>query len=434
MSNIKKFKPLIFLLVVTVITLNLWVTSKSSLSTILATPLTSLSQILALLGIVLMSCSILISTRITFIEKLLKGMDKAYGVHQIAGSLAFIFILSHPLLLVIQALPRIQVATMYLFPSVNLSYTLGIFALYSMVLSFVFMAFIKLPYNIWKLTHKLLGVTFLLGSVHALMVGSDIAAFLPLKVWLSSWIGIGIFSTMYSLFFYRKFGPKFSYQIERIERTVDIVTIFLRPQSEKVISFEPGQFVYVEFKNKKIGRELHPFSIASGINDERIQLSAKIVGDYTLKLAQNLREGNGSLLYGPYGQFAGNASSLKNCIWIAGGIGITPFLSMLSSEIARPTDKSIHFYYTYSTKEEGSFLNQVQVLSENAPHVKFFDWCTQEKKRLSADVIKNHLDLAGIDAIFLCGSLSMMEGLKKQFMSIGVSEQKIIYENFAYIT
>lgn len=361
-------------------------------------------------------------------------MDKAYGIHQIAGSLAFIFILSHPLLLVIQALPQVQLASSYLLPSGNLSYTLGIFALYSMVLSFVFMAFIKLPYNIWKLTHKLLGAAFLLGSVHALTVGSDIAAFLPLKVWLSTWIGIGIFSTMYSLFFYRKFGPKFSYQIEKIERTVDIVTIFLRPQSDKVISFEPGQFVYVEFKDKKIGRELHPFSIASGTGDSLIQLSAKIVGDYTLKLAQNLREGNSSLLYGPYGQFAGSASSFKNCIWIAGGIGITPFLSMLSSEVEKPTDKSIHFYYTYSTKEEGSFLNQIKVLSEKAPHIQFFDWCTQEKKRLSADVIKNHLNLADIDAIFICGSLSMMEGLKKQFMSIGVAEQKIVYENFAYIT
>lgn len=430
----KKFRALALLLLVSFITLNLWIASKPTAQVIFDRPLVSLSQIFSLLGIVLLSFTTIISTKLKFIENFFSGLDKAYGVHRIAGSLGFIFILSHPLLLAVQALPQANLAVLYLIPSQNLAYTLGVFAIYTMILSFTFMVFIKLPYHIWVLTHKLMGVAFLLGSVHALIVGSDIGSFLPLKIWLGLFIFSGLSATIYSMFFYRKYGPKFKYQIEKVVRDVDVVTIFLRPTTDKILNFQPGQFVYVEFKNKKIGRELHTFSIASDPKDSYLQLSAKIVGDYTLKLAQHIEVGNTGLLYGPYGQFAENTAKIKNSIWIAGGIGATPFLSMLSSESESQRSDSIHLFYTYSKKEEGTFLNQIQSLVLKAPHVKFIDWCTQEKGRLKAEKIKNYLDIGNVDGIFLCGPLSMMEGLKKQFLDFGVAEKNIYYENFSFLS
>lgn len=430
----KRILPFLVVALLCFITFNLWIISKQNINIILDNPMRSASQVLALMGIVLMSLTIVISTRAKFIEKILMGLDKAYGIHQIVGSLAFIFILNHPLLLVIQALPQVKLTAMYLLPSLNIAYTLGIFALYAMILSFVFIVFIKLPYDLWKLTHKLLGLAFLLGSIHSLLIGSDMSTFFPLRIWIGSFIAIGSISVIYSLFFYRIFAPKFSYRVERIEKAVDVITLYLSPETNKTINFEPGQFVYVEFKNKKIGRELHPFSIASSSNKEYVQLSAKIVGDYTLKLTQYLEEGNMGLLYGPYGQFAKYSANFKNCIWIAGGIGVTPFLSMLSSESHILSDRTINFYYTYSKKEEATFLEQINAYLSSVSHVKFFDWCTKEKNRLSVEVIKSNLDLNIVDAIFLCGPLAMMEGLKKQFMQAGIAEQKIFYENFSFIS
>jgi predicted ferric reductase len=277
-----------------------------------------------------------------------------------------------------------------------------------------------------------LGPAFLLGGIHALLIGRDISNFLPLKIWIGFFITIGVFSSAYS-FFYRRLGSKFFYKIAGIERAVDVITIHLQPQGARIMLYNPGQFVYVEFKNKKIGSELHPFSIVSSPQEENLQISAKIVGDYSLKLFHYLREGEAGVVYGPYGQFANNLAALGNSLWIAGGIGVTPFLSMLSAEARNHSDRSIYFYYVHSQKEEGVFLGQIYNFLTKAPHVTFFDWCTKEKNRLNVNVIRDYLDIRTLDAIFLCGPLSMMEGFKKQFLDIGVPEKKIFYENFSLI-
>lgn len=429
----KKYLPYFMIILLSLITLNLWLAAKQSLVAIFAQPLRSFSQILALLGTVYISFTIVLSSRIRFIERLFYGLDKVYGTHQTVGSIGFIFLLHHPLILAMTALPNLSLTAMYLLPSLNLSFTLGVLALYAMVLPFIFIVFIKLPYHVWYLTHKLLGVSFLFGSIHALTIGSDISSFLPLKLWMSVWIAAGCFSAMYSLFFYKLFGPKFTYEVERIERAIDVVTIYLRPKNGKKISFSAGQFVYICFKDKRIGSELHPFSIASGSTEDRIQLSAKIVGDFTLKLTKVLKEGTLTSIYGPYGQFIEDPALLKNSVWIAGGIGVTPFLSLLSKEVNKPTEGMIHFYYTYTQKFEAVFLSQIESIMMTLPHVRFFDWCTTERKRLTVDTIKSHTDLQSINAVFLCGPLPMMESFKHQFIRAGIPEKRIYYENFAFI-
>lgn len=427
----KRFPAFLVIILLCLITTNLWIASKPTFNIIWESPLRSASQLLGLLGIVFMTFTIVLATKIKLVDKMMEGLDKAYNIHQIMGSAAFIFILNHPLLLVVQALPQARLAITYLFPSSNIAYNLGIAGLYLMVLAFVCMFFVKLPYDKWKLIHRLLGPAFLMGGIHTLLIGSDVSLFLPLKIWIGFFIGIGALSTIYSLFFYHRFGPRFFYKIAGIERSADVINIYLAPQGTKIMSYTPGQFVYVEFKNKKLGREIHPFSVVSAPQDEKLQISAKIVGDYSLKLFHFLREGEAGVVYGPYGQFAKNYEKLQNCLWIAGGIGVTPFLSMLSAETKKFTDRSIYFYYIYSRREEATFLGQIHDYLTKAPHVSFFDWCTKEKKRLSVDVIKNYLDISVLDAIFLCGPLSMMEGFKKQFVESGVPEQKIFYENFS---
>lgn len=428
-----RLSPFFTIFIICAITFVLWILSKSNLSIVFEQPLRSLSQVLALLGTVLMSLTILLSTRLGWIEKIFKGLDKVYGAHQFLGTISFLFILHHPILLAIQSLPQAKLVMLYLFPSSNISYSLGVFGLYLIVTSFIFMTFIKLPYHIWKLTHKLLGFGFLLGGLHAFLVTSDISNFLPLRLWIMIFLFLGIGSVIYRLFLYVIFGPKYNYQIVRIERAVDVVSIYMLAKNQKKIDFKPGQFVYVNFKNKVTGNESHPFSIASGPKDELLKLSAKIVGDYTLKLTQ-LQEEDRAMVYGPYGEFTMNRFNNKNCLWIAGGIGVTPFLSMLSSEIYKCSNNSVCFYYTYGKREEGLFVDEINTLITRTPNVKFYDWCSKEKNRLDLREIANKINLHVLDAIFMCGPGPMMEGFKKQFLLAGIPEQKIIYENFSYLT
>lgn len=429
----KRLSPYIPIFIICFITFNLWVLSKSNPSVIFEQPFRSLSQILALLGTVLMSFTVLLSTRLKWVEKIFKGLDKAYGAHQFLGSIAFLFILHHPILLALQSLPQIKLAMIYLLPSGDIPYSLGVYGLYLMIASFIFMIFLKLPYHIWKISHRLLGFGFLLGSVHVLFITSDISNSLLLRFWITGFLALGIGSIIYRSLLYPIFGPKYNYSVEKIERAIDVVTIYMRAKNLKKMDFKSGQFVYISFDNKVTGKESHPFSIASGPNDDLLKLSAKIVGDYTLKLTQ-LREGDKAMVYGPYGGFTMNKFNYKNCLWIAGGIGVTPFLSMLSSEMYKCSGNSVCFYYTYGKKDEGLFVDEINTLVSRTPNVKFYDWCSKEKKRLDLKEIMSKINIRVLDAVFMCGPVPMMDGFKKQFLLAGVPEQKIIYENFSHLT
>ena len=427
----KKIILYLTLFIILSITLNLWIFSKPDLSILSTQPLRAVSQVLGLFGLVLMSLTLILSMKLKIIDRLFEGLDKAFFVHRILGSAAFIFILHHPLLLAIQALPQTGLSLMYILPGADLSYNLGIFSLLLMVLSFIFMVFIKLPFHIWKLTHQFLGLSFLLGGVHALMIAGDISAYFPLKIWIGFFIGTGSLSALYSIFLYKYFGPKFIYRVEKVERVLDIINIYLYPATGKTLSFMPGQFIYVKFNNKTLGSESHPFSISSSPHEGFLRISAKVVGDYTLKMSA-ITKGDLVICYGAYGKFI-SSNIPKQVIWIGGGVGVTPFLSMLRSKFYEQGESLVNFYYTYRNKEEGVFVNEIEQIASRIPQINFFNWCTEEKNRLSAQLIGTHTDLKSLDKIFICGPSLMMESLKRDFLGLGISEEKIIFEDFAFL-
>ncbi len=429
----KKLHPYLLIILFLGITINLWIISKISISDIWTQPLRSGSQILALFGTVLTSITLLLSTRIRKVEDFFGGLDKVYGAHHLVGMFGFIFLLHHPVLLILQALPMEQVASMYLFIGTNLAYNLGIFSLYTMIFGFVSMAFMKLPYHIWIWTHKILGLGFLLGGIHGLLISSDISSNVVLRAWMLIWIIIGIVSSLYSIIFYKKFSRKFLYSVVSVERKKDVVIITLKPKGKKTFQFIAGQFAYVEFFHEVIGRETHPFSIASSPNEDQLQIAVKMVGDYTKKLPL-LEEGNLAVLYGPYGRFYPDEHQEEDaCIWIGGGIGITPFLSKLKAELVTKTAKKIVLYYVYRNEDDGIFASEIQSLASTIPHVEVVLCCTSTQGRLRVDDIQSKIPAKNISSVLLCGPTEMMRAFSRSFQNIGLSEERIFFEEFAFI-
>lgn len=414
------------------ITVNLWILSKDNPAQILREPTRSASQLLALLGTVLCSLTLIVSTKTPILEKVLGGLDKVFEVHQLMGSIAFVFLINHPLFLAVNSLPNIKAVITYMVPGSDLSYNLGLFALYTMILSFIFLVFIKLPYHIWKISHRLMAVGFLLASLHVALITSDVSSFLPLRLWILGLITAGLLSALYMVVLYKKYGPKHVYQINKIERRTDIVNIYMTPLY-KPLRFLPGQFVYISFENKSLGAEMHPFTISSSPNDNFLRISAKIVGDYTLKLPLLLGNEK-AFVYGPYGQFKKTSSPVKKTeIWIAGGVGVTPFLSLLRARQNNPENNNVIFFYCYRNEDEGVFMEEINSLAKNDSQITFINWCSRDKKRLTAEQIAAQTNLSLADSILLCGPTVMMENLKSQFKSLGIPEDKIRSENFSFV-
>ena len=428
----KKYLGLIVIIFSCLTTVNLWFLSKPDYQSILSNPLTSASQIMALIGLVLMSFSLLLSTRLYFIEKIFGGIDNIYLIHKHLGSFALLFILNHPILLAVKAIPKFQIALMYIIPGRDFAYNLGIFSLFIMILAFIFIVFINLPYNVWKYSHKFLALSFLLASIHSLLIQSDIARSPILKSWMLIFIIMGIGAGLYVIFLYKYLGPRYRYVVANIERKLDILNIYLKPLLRK-LNFSSGQFVYLSFNNQNVGGESHPFSISSAPTEDLLRISIKILGDHTLKFPQ-LKEGNKVSVYGAYGYFAKefNNKTNANFIWIAGGIGVTPFLSMLRSEISKPSSNKITFFNTYRNKEEGVFDDEINDYCQKINNVKYITWNTSEKKRLTIEKIKQEVDNFNDCNIMICGTIAMMESIKKQAIEAGIKEDKVYFENFSF--
>ena len=417
-----------FLIISCLVTINLWILSKNSFS--LQNTALLVSQILALLGFVLLTDSLILSTRSRFLEKIFGGLDKLYRVHKYIGSLSFVFILNHPMLLLINALPDFKLASIYTVPGYDLYYNLGVFALYLMLLSFIFMVFIKLPYQLWKVSHQLLGFSFLLSGIHMLFISSDVSAFLPLKFWMIANFVAGTVSFIYITFLYEFFGPKYEYEVTNISRSLDVINIYLKPIKRK-LNFTPGQFVYLSIEGKNPGREIHPFSISSGPDDPILRISAKVLGDYTLKLSRVI-VGSKVHIFGPYGSFGQKfiEEPAKDAVWIAGGIGITPFLSLLKYFQINPGIRNVDFYYCYSGSEEAIFDGEVREMCNKSSEIKYLPWDTSQKSHLTADLINQSILELKDRIIQICGPEKMMSDLGEQFIKEGVPLENIVFENF----
>ena len=100
----------------------------------------------------------------------------------------------------------------------------------------------------------------------------------------------------------------------------------LRPIGRSV-EFVPGQFamVYLEAKD---GWHRHPFTISSAPHEDVLRVTVKALGDYTSRLQELIEPGMPAVIGGPHGRFS-HAKGTDRQVWIAGGVGVAPFLSWL---------------------------------------------------------------------------------------------------------
>ena len=270
----------------------------------------------------------------------------------------------------------------------------------------------------------------MLGGAHSLLIGSDIARFQPLQAWIVFFFILGMASFLYSVFLFARLGPRQIYFVEKIERALDIIDIYLRPFSHN-LSFKPGQFVYVSFRSKEIGGERHPITISSSPREPILRLSVKIAGDYTLRLT-HLDEGTTAWVYGPYGEFGNSIfrTSDETQIWISGGIGVTPFLSIIRSLKFRPIASEVYFFYIFRCPEEGVFNEEIKEAIKDFPNIHFYSWCTREKGRTAIETFKPFITNSSKTSVWLCGPTAMMEKLQKGFVDLEIPPEKIFTERF----
>jgi len=435
-----KYSPIIILLLLLILPILLWLNAPSpqphfsDFSTTFSNIgqiFSNIGQIFSLVGVVLFAVNLILSTRLRALDVFLNGLNNLYIKHSQIGQIAFILLLFHPLLLIPKYASNIHEAAAFLWLDQDWAKNWGILALYLMIFLIVLTLYLRPKYNIWKWTHKFLGFAFFLASLHIWLIPSDTSRYFPLKAYILTFSALGLVAFVYKSVLGRFLIRKYKYVVTNVlNLNNDVIEIRLKPQNKKLM-FKPGQFVFLNFINKNTGLESHPFSLTSLPDDSYISFSIKNLGDYTSTIRE-MAMGTPALIEGPFGVFSFKNASKKSQLWIAGGIGITPFVSMAKYLITETT-YTVDLIYCVKNKYEAVYFDLLKNISE-ATNGRFniIAYCSDDSGRISFEVLNKLVNNMLQKDIFICAPPAMIQALKKQFILNGINKSNIYSEEFSF--
>jgi predicted ferric reductase len=397
----------------------------------LGSTLVSFGQVTGLLGMIAFAITLILSARLMWTEVYFGGIDKMYHVHHTLGVIAFLFLLVHPLALAGNfALLSLPLAAQFLLPGDDLAINLGIFSLLSFMLVIMITMFGKMPYQRLKMIHQTFGFIFFLGAMHAFLIPSDISQHMGLRTYMLGVSGVALAAYVYRTIFGRFFVRTYEYEVVSVGLPVAGVTeVSMKPLGKRM-SYEPGQFIFISFESTSVAKEVHPFSISSSPHEDLLRITVKDLGDYT-HLLPKLEVGARANIEGPYGHFSYVRNNNKKQIWIAGGIGVTPFLNM-ARDIAerKPDGYEIDFYYSVRDTSEMIHPDLFAEFEKEYTGLRFIPFVTSEKGFLTADMVSQESGGVFGKDVYLCGPPTMMRSLIAQFLQGGVPRARIHSEAF----
>ncbi|AOP34229.1 hypothetical protein A0128_10455 [Leptospira tipperaryensis] len=373
---------------------------------------------LPILGLLLFSFTFYFALKLKKISSLVGGISSQYRLHHWFGMITTIFFFSHVIFEIVQ-FP--EILTMWDDPAV-LTGWIG-FLIYSLS---IVSAFWKLQnYRSWFAIHLLLIPSYFLAIIHGyLFLPEEWSHKIPflfsvlfgvwsiLAILLRTWVGT-------------------PWKIQKIDRLSDSsVELDLIPDSDKQVArkeYVAGAILYLRFLGKEYSYDWHPFSIASCSQSDLLRVRIKSLGKDTRQLLNSV-PGDKIDMLGPFQEI--KIDWKMDQVWIAGGIGIAPFLGRARCLEFR-TSGMIRLFYFFSDPDDLSVRAELDEISER--YVQF-QWSFAEvlKKQLpDLSILKPYLSRNKNAEYLICGPPKFMKTVRRHLHSHGIPNKKIHSEEFS---
>ena len=281
-------------------------------------------------------------------------------------------------------------------------------------------------YERWRAVHRITGLFVAAGFVHGLLDGTPFADSAMLRWSYVAIGGIGLAFYVYRELLAGYFTSLHDYQVVAVSEIDDgLVEISLRPLG-RAMAFVPGQFAMVYLEGKD-GWHRHPFTIASAPHEGVVRVTVKALGDYTSSLSELLSPGMPAVIGGPHGRFSHERGTDRQ-VWIAGGVGVAPFLSWLRSLDHHPT-RVVDFFYT--SDGPAPFADEILAIADRYNGLRAHVIDTSVEGRLTpARVLSTTGTVPSELSVFMCGPAPMLRSFQTQLRSAGVRGRRIHREYF----
>jgi predicted ferric reductase len=236
-------------------------------------------------------------------------------------------------------------------------------------------------------------------------------------------------------------------RVVRVEpENADITSVFIEGCDDKFRQRRAGQYLTLKIQHDGMWSKPHPFTISCAPEDEVLRLTIKKAGEFT-SAVPGLKSGDPVQCAGPYGVFCKDIESRKQIVMIAGGVGITPFLSVLrhlrnlrsgNDIVLFWSNKNIDDAFARSEMDDMTQemnLKIVHNLSREEDAEKYSDKIYPKvlfvSGRITQELLKEHVGYSD-PAYYLCGPPPMQEFVLGQLGAFGIDEKSIERENFSW--
>ena len=225
--------------------------------------------------------------------------------------------------------------------------------------------------------------------------------------------------------------------LERIKRTSSVESFRFRA-GEK-IDFLPGQFVSVLFDEKnRANRDLNKYlSFSASPGCPYVEITKRLSTSEFSRRLECLKPGDEVLFNGPLGKCVFN-EEYKKVIFLAGGIGITPVVSIIEYIAWRQIAADVFLLYSNRTYEEIAFKRELDACKEKVHGLNIVYTLTDcpapvkdcRKGRIDRQLLEREVPDMAQRRVFIYGPPAMVEGMKLLCRDVGCKEDMVLAENF----
>jgi propane monooxygenase reductase component len=220
--------------------------------------------------------------------------------------------------------------------------------------------------------------------------------------------------------------------------THDMRHLVLRLVEPQEIKFFPGQ--YLDFTIPGTD-ETRAFSMANtSCREGRLEFIIKIYPDgrFSHYLDTEVEVGTQLEVTGPYGVFTLREGHDTDLVFVGGGAGMAPILSLLRSMVERGITRRATYYYGARRRRDLCFEKELRAMEDSLPGFRYIPALSEPTEDdewdgevgMITDVMAEHEpDLKGADA-YVCGPPPMVDAAIATLTRLGVPEERIYYDKF----
>lgn len=376
-------------------------------------------------SIILMAWSFVLALRVRFLERFFGGLDSMYRVHRWAGTLATVAMFLHT-----QNEPEIENGIRGASRSVanaaeDLAGT-GEVMLYILVL----MSIVRwMPYRWWRWSHKLLGIPFVFACWHFFTAEKPYANGSSWGWYFGTLMMAGIAAFVARVLVRDPLLKGAKHRVVSADVQGDTIELVLEPAGS-ALGYEAGQFAILKLQERGM-TEPHIFTIASGPSEGTLRFFIKDLGDWTAKLVAAGPDLVGAevIVEGPYGRFQPLPHKPAPTVWVAGGVGITPFLAATAELEPQPAGQRPVLYYAVRDRGQAMAIDTLQAAADRG--VIDLEVCAStEGHRFDEALLIDRFGADGLHGAHMavCGPAGLVTSVRRLGASLGAAE--VEHEDF----